>query len=63
MSFTVEELVGLMGSYSRVFTLPAQARDRLLARVESEASRHLAESGGSTVELAMRCHCWRVTKD
>ena len=63
MSFTVEELVGLMGSYSRVFTLPAATRDSLLARVESEARSHLATTGESTIELPMRCHCWRVTRD
>lgn len=31
MRFTVEELVGLMGTYSRVFTLPEESRDRMLA--------------------------------
>ena len=60
---TVDELVGLMGSYSRVFTLPAGSRESLLANVGAGARGRLAATGESTVELPMRCHCWRATRD
>jgi SAM-dependent methyltransferase len=63
MRFTVDELVGLMGSYSRVFTLPAASRDRALAKTEREATKHLATTGESTIELPMRCECWRALRD
>jgi len=63
MRFTVDELVGLMGSYSRVFTLPAEGREKVLATVRDKATSHLALTGESTVELPMRCQCWRFTRD
>jgi SAM-dependent methyltransferase len=63
MNFSVDELVGLMGSYSRVFTLPEEARDKALSRVRDEAGKRVAMTGASTVELPMRCQCWRITRD
>ncbi|MGO9343436.1 MAG: class I SAM-dependent methyltransferase [Acidimicrobiales bacterium] len=63
MRFTVDELVGLMGSYSRVFTLPAEAREKVLGTVRAKATSRLALTGESTVEMPMRCQCWRFTRD
>jgi SAM-dependent methyltransferase len=63
MSFTVDEIVGLMGTYSRVFTLPAQAREEMLAKARSDAEQRVAATGESTIELPMRCQCWRITRD
>jgi SAM-dependent methyltransferase len=45
MRFTLDEVVGMMGSYSRVFTLPAEAREKALARVREGAMRCDEPSG------------------
>ena len=62
-SFTVDELVGLMGSYSRVFTLPDEPRQRLLDKVEAEARSRIRSTGEATIELPMACQCWRATRN
>jgi SAM-dependent methyltransferase len=59
----VDEMVGLMGSYSRVFTLPEEVRQPLLARVASLTEKRLRDTGLPTVELPMRCLCWRAIRD
>jgi SAM-dependent methyltransferase len=60
---SVEDLVGLMGSYSRVFTLRARARESLLRRVEKSARELVDANGSGVVALPMRCACWRVTRN
>ena len=62
-AFTADELVGLLGSYSRVITLPDPARERVLARARQVAGELVAGAGGSTVDLPMRCLCWRFVRD
>jgi SAM-dependent methyltransferase len=59
----VDQMVGLMGSYSRVFTLPDEKRQPLLDRVSALTTNRLAETGLSTIELPMRCLCWRAIRD
>src|ERR1700722_15613605 len=49
MAFTVEEIVGLLASYSRVITLPEATRAEVLRRAEQRAKTLLAEKGGSTL--------------
>jgi SAM-dependent methyltransferase len=61
--FSVEDLVGLMGSYSRVFTLPPRAREKLLGRVEERARALVDKTGSTVIALPMRCACWRVTRN
>jgi SAM-dependent methyltransferase len=63
MRFTLDEVVGMMGSYSRVFTLPAEAREKALARVREGAMSRLAMTGESSLELPMLCQCWRFIRD
>ena len=63
MAFTVEEIVGMLGSYSRVITLPPGARAEVLRRAEQHAKELLAENGGSTMDIPMRCQCWRLVRD
>jgi SAM-dependent methyltransferase len=60
---TVEDVVGLLGSYSRVFTLRPEARENLLARVGRFASDRVETTGSPVIDLPMRCACWRVTRD
>jgi len=63
MAFTVDEIVGMLGSYSRVITLPPGARADVLRRAERRAKKLLAEKGGSTLDIPMRCQCWRIVRD
>jgi SAM-dependent methyltransferase len=63
MAFTADEIVGMLGSYSRVITLPAEAKAEVLVRAEGRAKQLVAEHGGSTVEIPMRCQCWRIVRD
>jgi SAM-dependent methyltransferase len=60
---TVEDLVGLMGSYSRVFTLPPKSRETLLEEVEVGARERIDATGSRVIALPMRCACWRVTRN
>lgn len=63
MAFTVDEIVGMLGSYSRVITLPAEAKADVLVRAEERARALVADAGGSTIEIPMRCQCWRIVRD
>jgi len=62
MPMTRDELVGLAGTYSAVITRPAEARAEILRRVERLAADHASFDSGTTVELPMRCRCWRATR-
>jgi SAM-dependent methyltransferase len=62
-AFTAEEVVGLLASYSRVITLPPEERATVLAEAEQRAKQLVDAAGGSTIELPMRCQCWRMVRD
>jgi SAM-dependent methyltransferase len=60
MPMTLDELLGLAGTYSVMITLPDDARAEALATIRAwlEAQPQLA--GGRTAEVAYRCVCWRA---
>ena len=62
-ALTADELVGLLGSYSRVITLPDRTRERVLERARKTATEMVARAGGSKVDLPMRCLCWRFVRN
>lgn len=62
-AFTAEELVGLLGSYSRVITLAPAKKATVLDEAAQKAAELVAGGGGSTIELPMRCLCWRFVRD
>jgi SAM-dependent methyltransferase len=62
MAMSREELVGLAGTYSAVITRPAGERSWFLHRVEQLAVKKMGSSPGTTVEVPMRCRCWRATR-
>jgi SAM-dependent methyltransferase len=62
MPMTRDELVGLAGTYSAVITRPAEERAEILRRVERLATDHAGFGSGTTVQLPMRCRCWRATR-
>jgi SAM-dependent methyltransferase len=63
MTFTVDEIVGMLASYSRVITLPPEARAEVLSRAQQRAEELVADTGESRIELPMRCQCWRIVRD
>ena len=62
MPMTRDELVGFAGTYSAVITRPAEERAEILRRVEKLVINHAGFGNGTTVQLPMRCRCWRVTR-
>ena len=58
-SMTLEELVGLAGTYSSTITMSPGERERELARVGAAAS---SITGGGEVEIPMGCRCWRAIR-
>ena len=58
-----DDLVGLIGTYSRVITLPDEQRQALLDRVAEFAHTHPALAGRDVVDLPMACRCWRSRRD
>lgn len=59
---TSEELVGLTGTCSRVITRSAEERAELLARIERVVASDPGLAGGASIDLPMRCLCWRATR-
>jgi SAM-dependent methyltransferase len=62
MPMTRDELVGLASTYSAVITRPAEERAEILRRVERLATAHAGFESGTTIQLPMRCRCWRATR-
>lgn len=60
---TRDALVGLAGTYSTVITRPAEERAEILRRVERLVDHHAGFGSGTTVQLPMRCRCWRATRN
>ena len=58
----LEQMVGLAGSYSRVFNLPEDRRDAVLGRVARLGRERLEEAGAVELSVPMRCACWRAVK-
>lgn len=62
---TRQDLVGLAGTYSSVITLPDGERTAHLAAVDRMAADAVGgpDAGpDATVELPLRCRCWRATR-
>ena len=62
-SLTVDEIVGLAGTYSRVIVLSEQRKSALLERARRLAVDRLEETGGSAIDVPMRCQCFRAVRD
>lgn len=57
-----EDVVGLIGTYSRIIVLPEAQRQALLERVADFTRADPALAGRETVDLPMTCRCWRATR-
>ncbi len=62
-SLNAEQLLGMLGTFSGVITLPEEQRQAVMA----QAAGHLAERDGlrddATIELPFRARCWRTRRD
>ena len=58
-----EDIVGLIGTYSRIITLPDAQRQAVLDRVADFARTDPDLAGRDLVDLPMACRCWRATRD
>jgi SAM-dependent methyltransferase len=61
-TMTLDDLVGLAGTFSRVITLPTEERERVIRRARTwlESQPELAQTG--QVELPFRAACWRTNR-
>jgi SAM-dependent methyltransferase len=57
---TREDLVGMAGTYSGVITMPAPEREAYLAGFAGYLETHDVPTREGSVEVPMRCLCWRT---
>jgi hypothetical protein len=59
LPMTLDQLVGLAGTYSSTIVMPPDQKERELARVRATAESVV---GGDVVEMPMLCRCWRTVR-
>ena len=59
LPMTREELIGLAGTYSSTITLPPEQRAAEMRRVRDAIGSGPPIDGNGSVEMPMRCRCWR----
>jgi len=60
VSLTADELIGLLGTFSFVTTLPPDSRERLLADARRLLREVLGVEGDATVDVGFRCDAFRT---
>ena len=60
MPMTPEQVVGLAGTYSGFIVLPEAERTRVRDQLGDIVRNHPTLAGQKTIELPMRCTCWRA---
>jgi SAM-dependent methyltransferase len=61
-TMTIDDLVGLTGTYSRVITLPPHERRELLDSARLALAGRPELAGGGRIELPFRATCWRTSR-
>jgi hypothetical protein len=59
---TREDLVGMAGTYSAVITMDSPQRQEHLAAMSRYLETHEIPHRQGTVEVPMRCLCWRTSR-
>jgi SAM-dependent methyltransferase len=62
LPMTREDLIGLAGTYSTTITLPPDQRADEIRRVRDALDSAPAVDGRGSVEMPMRCRCWRSVR-
>lgn len=60
VALTTDELIGLLGTFSFVTTLPTDARERLLTEARRLLRDVLGVEGDATVDVGFRCDAFRT---
>jgi hypothetical protein len=61
-TMTREDLLGLAGTYSAVITMEPPERQEYLAAMSRYLESHEIPHSQGTVEVPMRCLCWRTSR-
>jgi len=59
-AMTAEEIVAMLGTYSRLITAPAAERDATLAAARADLATRFPDGG--PVDVPMRTRCWRADR-
>jgi ubiquinone/menaquinone biosynthesis C-methylase UbiE len=57
---TADELIGLLGTFSWIITMPDERRDRVISLARQVLHDSLGVSGDVTVDVQYRCEVWRT---
>ena len=57
-----ERLIGLLGPYSSIFTLPQRQRTRVLDQARAFLSTDPRFAGQRRLDVAMSCRCWKAVR-
>jgi SAM-dependent methyltransferase len=60
MPMTRAEILGLVGTYSVAITMSEAAREEHVASISRQLDTHTALAKDGTLEMPMRCLCWRA---
>jgi SAM-dependent methyltransferase len=59
VALNADELIGLLGTFSWIITLPDEKRERVVAEARRLLRDLLGLEGEATVDVAYRCEAWR----
>jgi SAM-dependent methyltransferase len=59
VALNADELIGLLGTFSWIITLPDEKRERVVAEARRLLRELLGLEGEATVDVAYRCDAWR----
>ena len=60
IALTADDLIGLLGTFSWIITLPDETRDRVKAEARRLLTEVLGMDGDATVDVAYRSDAWRT---
>jgi SAM-dependent methyltransferase len=60
VALNADELIGLLGTFSWIITMPDETRERVIAEARRLLRDALGVVGDVTVDVAFRCDAWRT---
>ena len=62
VALNADELIGLLGTFSWIITMPDETRQRVIATARRLLGELLGVEGDVTVEVAFRADAWRARR-
>ncbi len=62
VALNADELIGLLGTFSWIITMPADARARVIAEARRLLREFLGVEGEATVDVAFRAEAWKARR-